>query len=333
MKKIKVCVFCNKNPINKNKEHVIPDWLIELTGYKNRLASFVGVGTKINQFSFTAFTFPACEVCNSKYSSLENENKKIVKKLLNRDKIASSDLELLMDWLDKVRIGLWLGSIMYSKNPFGIEPHFGAATRPKKDRVLIISLTTERSLRLNFSGFNDSLFHFLPCFFFVYINGICLMSLSNDSLLFNLIPLPNFKRITESREGAAVVQFLPVNHNDVTFPYIGKRFTVIAQVNYPQVMDKKYFVSNELKFIKSNMKSSEPLTIKRKQLIIYPHQPSSLWVPKAHNSGVFLLKEQDDKLRRLRNWIAIKTFKESTNPDLNKLYSALLKSKTIGPNY
>jgi hypothetical protein len=32
----KVCVFCGEKPTNKTKEHIIPEWLIELTGDINR---------------------------------------------------------------------------------------------------------------------------------------------------------------------------------------------------------------------------------------------------------------------------------------------------------
>ena len=43
----KFCVFCGKKPENKNKEHIIPQWLIKLTGDPNR---------KINLgVDFTAF--------------------------------------------------------------------------------------------------------------------------------------------------------------------------------------------------------------------------------------------------------------------------------------
>jgi hypothetical protein len=34
----KFCVFCGESPENKNKEHVIPQWLIRMTGYSKRIA-------------------------------------------------------------------------------------------------------------------------------------------------------------------------------------------------------------------------------------------------------------------------------------------------------
>jgi hypothetical protein len=36
----KICVFCGEKPKSRNSEHVIPQWLIELTGNPKRIASF-----------------------------------------------------------------------------------------------------------------------------------------------------------------------------------------------------------------------------------------------------------------------------------------------------
>lgn len=36
----KKCIFCGKQMSEKSKEHVIPQWLIEMTGDKKRTACF-----------------------------------------------------------------------------------------------------------------------------------------------------------------------------------------------------------------------------------------------------------------------------------------------------
>ena len=36
----KICVFCGLQPHSKNKEHIIPQWLIKMTGEPNRQANF-----------------------------------------------------------------------------------------------------------------------------------------------------------------------------------------------------------------------------------------------------------------------------------------------------
>src|SRR5215467_1644940 len=61
----KVCVFCGRPPKGKNKEHVIPKWLIALTGESKRK---VYLGRKWAHpelekriYPLNSFTFPACE--------------------------------------------------------------------------------------------------------------------------------------------------------------------------------------------------------------------------------------------------------------------------------
>ncbi|WP_455289434.1 hypothetical protein [Vibrio parahaemolyticus] len=40
MKKKKYCVFCGEEPQNKNKEHVLPQWLLKMTGAPKRVVNF-----------------------------------------------------------------------------------------------------------------------------------------------------------------------------------------------------------------------------------------------------------------------------------------------------
>ncbi|QJB40178.1 hypothetical protein HF324_20870 [Chitinophaga oryzae] len=37
---MKYCIFCGEQPQSKTKEHIIPKWLIEMTGDPNRLTFF-----------------------------------------------------------------------------------------------------------------------------------------------------------------------------------------------------------------------------------------------------------------------------------------------------
>lgn len=47
MGKEKFCVFCGKKPKNKTKEHILPKWLIKLTGKPNRQ---INVGLDFSNF-------------------------------------------------------------------------------------------------------------------------------------------------------------------------------------------------------------------------------------------------------------------------------------------
>ena len=93
MGKEKFCVFCGKKPKNKTKEHILPKWLIKLTGKPNRqinvgldFSNFLSNKNfqfKIRKYSINSFTLPACEECNIKYSNLEAKVKLIMEKILS----------------------------------------------------------------------------------------------------------------------------------------------------------------------------------------------------------------------------------------------------------
>ncbi|GAG83166.1 unnamed protein product [marine sediment metagenome] len=106
----KVCVFCGNQPESKTSEHVLPQWLIELTGNPKRKAEF-GYKHLENgklakrKFSFDAFKFPACKSCNQSFSEFEAKTKGIAHKIITEDPLSSSELSTLLDWFDKIRIG------------------------------------------------------------------------------------------------------------------------------------------------------------------------------------------------------------------------------------
>ena len=153
----KFCVFCGVYPQSKNKEHVLPRWLIEMTGDPKRQAAF-GVDFNsetfaIRKFSYDSFTFPACSNCNERFSGLEASVKNICLRLLRWQPLSANDLILFLDWLDKVRVGLWLGYFYLDKNLMGIDPQFHIESRiGRLDRMVAIGRTEGRGLGLSFAG-------------------------------------------------------------------------------------------------------------------------------------------------------------------------------------
>ena len=86
----KTCVFCGNPPDNKTKEHVVPRWLIELTGDPKRTWN-LGVrygeedgAKRERKFAADQFQFPACEACNSIYSDLEGRAKSMLRSRLQQ---------------------------------------------------------------------------------------------------------------------------------------------------------------------------------------------------------------------------------------------------------
>ena len=69
-----------QSPENKNNEHPLPRWLLELTGDPGRVVShgYHWRTGKQFEFSFDSFKFPSCWACNESYSRLEGNAKRVV---------------------------------------------------------------------------------------------------------------------------------------------------------------------------------------------------------------------------------------------------------------
>lgn len=200
----KNCVFCGDNITGKSKEHIIPQWLMRLTGDPNR-EIHLGINfpkqdkwatnptSFIRKFRFSAFQFPACSKCNSEFSELENKTKIVIEKLLNRKTINIGDVDTLLDWFDKIRIGLWLGFYFLNKNITHIKPQFAIKKRlGAKDRMLAIYHYSDITDGINFIGADTLAFQHSPTCFGFRINGYYFFNLSTDYLFSKNLGFPYF---------------------------------------------------------------------------------------------------------------------------------------------
>jgi len=191
-------VLCGQAPENKTREHVLPRWLLELTGDPRREANLGIDWTKTPpkpiKFSFDQYFFPACDPCNSKYGSvLEGPAKAYMKSMLDGEKLSASEIEHLFDWFDKVRIGVWLGSMTLNKNPVGIEPKFAVADRMgTKDRLLFVYRDRAASKGLTVIA-NTPIFWTMPSCFGLSINDLHFFNVSSDFLFSFELGLPYAK--------------------------------------------------------------------------------------------------------------------------------------------
>ena len=207
----RLCVFCGSPPTNKSKEHVIPRWLLRLTGDPRRTANFgvrYFVGT-VRQFSFDKLTFPACAQCNKDYSELEAHAQRIVTRIFDSQSIAADDVFILLDWLDKVRIGFWLGVLTLNDNAFGIEPKFFISQRVRaQDRMVSLFLDSHRSTGLTLTGPFTSAFSFLPSCFAIRINNLYLFNASCPFMVSKNCGFPFPVTVCERRtDGKYVMDF------------------------------------------------------------------------------------------------------------------------------
>jgi hypothetical protein len=191
----KFCIFCGQQPENKTKEHVIPQWLIERTGDPKRMARF-GIDFHKNppeprEFSFDALTFPACSRCNSDFSALEGRAKSVLESVLASQPLSREDLSTFLDWLDKVRIGLWLGYLYLDRNPVGIFPKYHIAKRlGQLDRTVAIVRVDRERQGVNFVGPESPAFQGTPTCFALLINEFCFLNTSGIASCSRRLGLP-----------------------------------------------------------------------------------------------------------------------------------------------
>lgn len=198
------CVFCGEHPESKNREHPLPQWLIALTGDPRRAVT-LGYNFKTKKeisFAWQSLVVPACKSCNESFSSLEDQAKRIVSDLLNRKSIPASQYLVLLDWLDKVRVGLWLTYHLIQGNPTRIRPKFYINQRIRtKDRLLAIYPLSKQPDGLNAFGVETPLFHRTPSAFCLRINELLILNASSDYLFAGQCGLPAPRRMEVALDG------------------------------------------------------------------------------------------------------------------------------------
>lgn len=191
------CIFCDL-PLTRaarTKEHVLPMWLLKATGDPNReirIGADLLTGKEWKRPAST-FEFPACHKCNQRYGKgLESQAHKIILAIQAGKSISIANGYRLLDWLDKVRVGLWRGfQMLHHERDF--TPRFTINTRlARKDRVAILAVDPkDKTKRLNFGGTDNNLFRLSQCGIFLRINNIRILSLSADFLLTRETGLPH----------------------------------------------------------------------------------------------------------------------------------------------
>ena len=291
----KICVFCGKFPIVKTKEHIIPQWLIKLTGNPYRLGYFGIINREDNlkeiHIPFSEFIFPACKNCNEGFKVLEGKSKVVITDLLKEKPLDNCDINLLFTWLDKVRIGLWLGSLYY-RNPFGIEPNFYISQGAfQRDRALFIYKFNNNKSRINFVGIEGYAFQIIPNCFTLIINNFAFSNLASYHLLSKNLGLP-YPEEPEYIIGSGGLSIFEKGTEKFKYPLIEKSFDNQCKEFYQAVICSEYgYRENYLKLINSNYIKKIFINKKsgighvfyfdQKELIPYPKQKTNAWKPLA----------------------------------------------------
>jgi hypothetical protein len=291
----KFCIFCGKRPECKNKEHVIPRWLIELTGDPKRVARF-GVDfqsdpPKWREFSFDSLTFPACTKCNSDFSNLESDARTIVESVLSHQPLTESQVSILLDWLDKVRVGLWLGYLYLDRNPQQIRPQYHIATRiGQTDRTVAILRTKNRPPGINFCGPESPCFQGQPTCFALMINDICFYNVAGISVCSRRLGFP-YVTPKHLRDDSKLEVTIAGGTGRVMRPVIKKLMVPHAVLLHQAILpgwltkgDNEYELFNT-EWVKSrslNWKDGTGGVFVEKDCVVhrYPSAPSLDWLPR-----------------------------------------------------
>ena len=191
----KRCIFCGSYPRNKTDEHIIPKWLIKLTGNPKRPfylgPNYGDPNHPLRVFPAKEFHFPACNECNSEKGKLEEACKPVIIKMLSNTALNSREVAIFLDWLDKIRIGLWLGFRYLEKNFFGIKPNFHINERIAcSDRMVAVYSCGDAQKSINFPCTNCPVFMCMPSCFTLSINNLFFFNMSTDFLISRRIGLP-----------------------------------------------------------------------------------------------------------------------------------------------
>lgn len=199
------CVFCGNPPIKRNREHVIPQWLIELTGDARRewqlgMQFVEGSGEyRERKYSANQFKFPACARCNGNYSALETRAKDYMLRIQSKQPLTASDWDDFLTWFDKVRVGLWLGWRMLNRElphqsaNFQIDQRIG-----KKDRCVLVYRINPHYRGLHMLGAGDLIFFMWPFCFALIVNELFFINVSSDFILSSRMGFPFFKKIVDN---------------------------------------------------------------------------------------------------------------------------------------
>lgn len=175
-------------------EHVLPMWLLEATGDPNRRILFWPdpLTAKRTVRPASTFKFPACDPCNQSYGTgLEAQAQKIVSAVSRGESITVANAYRLLDWLDKVRVGLWLAyQTLHDEGDF--KPRFHIDTRlGRKDRLAVISVDPNfKGKRLVVAGTENNIFRRSQFGIFLRINNVKIVSMSGDFLMARETGLP-----------------------------------------------------------------------------------------------------------------------------------------------
>ncbi|MFC1943238.1 hypothetical protein ACFLWO_01490 [Chloroflexota bacterium] len=345
----RVCVFCGERPESKTSEHVLPQWLIKLTGDPKRIAKFgwefLGEGKFVERhYSFDAFKFPACESCNQHFASLEETIKSITQKIMSEECLSELEISYLLDWFDKIRIGMWLGYRYLDKNMITVSPHFFIANRVgQHDRMLAIFKADGNSQGLNFVGCDTPSFAFTPSCFSLRINNFCFLNMSYPYLFCRRIGFPYPDKLFLMEDDRLLCSFTK-GRNYIMLPVLKRAIRLKGTELYQPIFsgtlssEVKPEVSRlyDIKYVRDNCTRWEEgigkiFMNRGSKLNVYPNIPSKEWIPEKCYPFEGLLFEM--QIMALEWQLYIDSLQPSLEGISKEKRKSIAKNRIIGSKY
>jgi hypothetical protein len=294
------CVFCGEKPVSKNMEHVIPLWLIRYTGEPDRKVP-LGIDWntgKPREYSFDQLRFPACGSCNTKFSTLESEAKKVILNILDEQPLSNDAFSIFLSWLDKGRVGLWLGFWFLNKNIFDIDPHFYIASRVDvADRMVLIYKSSDTQEGIQLTGIGTPFFDYCPSCFGITINQFSFINISSHYLFSRRLGLPYTSEAFLIDTGQTSFEIKP-GKKRIIYPLIRKPYNRICTELFQPIISPELMNKEEMKVLYQNDYAKKYLDINHSRLgkvllkynneiVDYSISDGSEWIPdKAHDRNM-----------------------------------------------
>lgn len=301
----KFCVFCGNAPDSKNKEHVIPKWLLRITGDSSRP---VFLGTKWNtatlerrSFNLDSFTLPSCTQCNHRFAALEEAASRVVALLLHKRPVGAVDFDIFLDWLDKVRTGLWLAWIYLNDNYQKITPAFHIARRiAAKDRLLVLyNIVDEGQKEIAWFSTDTPVFHLMPSCFGFLINNLAIVNASQLFLLSERVGFP-YSRSRYFRDDGGVSLDMQPGKEKIELPLVDRKFRAGGTQLFQPIAAHRALhphgkqlthadVAFDCDYVRAHSldhAAGKGLIFRREKngVVRYPDAPSLEWLPKQRFS-------------------------------------------------
>lgn len=324
------CIFCGQRPVEKTNEHVIPQWLINLTGDPKR---YINVGQFYNRISaspegsipripFDQLTFPACAVCNKEFSHLEDRACQVIQRMIALAPLGADDVDTLLDWLDKVRIGLWLGMQMFDDNPFDVRPNFYIKERlGSADRAVMVWVHAERVPGVNWIGADTPTFALMPSCFALRIQNLFMLSVSSPFVVSQELGLAYPERI-EYADPELIVKLVAGSEtlNGPLLPFIrAGRGTVLAQSIVPGLRGSDpldhWYDGDYAKALFPIEQRSSVFLGRGHSVSTYPDYPSRAWIPAQPPEGNIFVTAHIETFRSQLHLFALQSISETITDD------------------